>query len=360
MKRVAVIGTVGVPANYGGFESLVENLVGDQSSSLVDYTVFCSSKAYKTKLDKYKNANLKYIALNANGIQSIPYDIISLFNAIKYDVVLVLGVSGCCCLPIYRLLFPRKRLIINIDGLEHRRDKWGRWTRCFLKFSEKMAVKYADVIITDNKGIQNYVLEEYGKQSEMIAYGGDHSIAVQRDVHEQEQILHKYHLNKSEYAISVCRIEPENNCHITLEAFAQTGDPLVFIGNWDKSDYGVALKEKYSKVSNITILNPIYDIDILYALRSNAAMYIHGHSAGGTNPSLVEAMFFGIPIISYDVIYNRETTHNKAFYFKDVDELKRLLQNKSLDLIANADAMKQMAEKYYTWADIVRQYEAIY
>lgn len=158
MIKVSIIGTVGVPANYGGFESLVENIIGDNSSKNIHYIIYCSSKNYSQKLLSYKNAKLKYIPLNANGSQSILYDIISLLKATRSsDVILVLGVSGCCFLPVYRL-FSRKRLVINIDGLEHKRDKWGKWTRRFLKFSEKMALRYGDVIVADNKGIQDYVV----------------------------------------------------------------------------------------------------------------------------------------------------------------------------------------------------------
>ena len=162
MKKVAVIGTVGVPAKYGGFETLVENLIGECCSEDVDYTVFCSGKAYPTRLKTYKNARLEYVPLHANGMQSIPYDIWSLIRTVGrgYDVVLILGVSGCLFLPLYRLLF-RKRIVVNIDGLEHRRDKWGKWARKFLRLSERIAVKFADVVVADNKVIRDYVTETW-------------------------------------------------------------------------------------------------------------------------------------------------------------------------------------------------------
>ena len=152
--KVAIVGTQGVPANYGGFESLVENLLGDNCPEDVEYTVFCSSKDMPDQLSSHKNACLKYIPLHANGFQSIPYDMLSLCRCLKgYDVVMVLGVSGCLFLPIFRI-FNRRRLIINIDGLEHRREKWGKLARWVLKTSEAMAIRFADIIIADNKGIQ--------------------------------------------------------------------------------------------------------------------------------------------------------------------------------------------------------------
>lgn len=355
MKNITIIGTQGVPANYGGFESLVENIIGENKSQNVNYTIFCSSKDLPQQISEYKGAKLKYIRLSANGVQSIPYDMLSLLKVPKEtDVILVLGVSGSLILPFFRL-FSKKKLVVNIDGLEHRRDKWGKVAKWYLKLSEKMAVKYADIIIADNKGIQDYVKAEYGKESELIAYGGDHVI---RDVESnfEKDILAKFALEPKDYAITVCRIEPENNCHNTLEAFSKTDKKLIFIGNWNRSEYGRELKEKYSKFPNIIIQDPIYDIDILYVLRKNAGMYIHGHSAGGTNPSLVEAMFFGCPILCYDVVYNRASTQEKAYYWGDVDELVNLLNRTYLC----GDPMRSIAQKEYTWKTIASQYEALY
>lgn len=355
MKKVSIIGTQGVPATYGGFESLVENIIGVNKSSNIQYTIFCSSKDLPQKNSKYKGAKLKYIPLSANGVQSIPYDMLSLLKVPKEtDVILVLGVSGSLILPFFRL-FSKKKLVVNIDGLEHRRDKWGKMAKWFLKLSEKMAVKYADVIIADNKGIQDYVKEEYGKDSVLIAYGGDHVIRELSPSFEQE-VIDKYSLQSGNYAITVCRIEPENNCHKTLEAFSRTDKKLMFIGNWNRSEYGQSLKEKYSQFPNIIIQDPIYDIDTLYVLRKNAGMYIHGHSAGGTNPSLVEAMFFGCPILCYDVVYNRETTKNKSYYWSNEDELVALINRKDL----TGEGMKNIAEKEYTWQAITSQYEGLY
>lgn len=355
MKRVAIVGTQGVPASYGGFESLVENIIGENCSPDIRYTIFCSSKDMKEKQKTYKGHRLKYIPLHANSVQSVPYDILSMLRVMKgYDTILVLGTSGCIFLPILKKL-SGKRIIVNIDGLEHRRDKWGKWARQFLKYSESMAIRYADVIIADNKGIQDYVTETYQKVSVMIAYGGDHAL---RNVpaSKQDEILSSYGLSKKDYAISVCRIEPENNCHITLEAFSRTQKQLVFIGNWQHSDYSKELKKRFSDTPNILLLDAVYDLDILYTLRSNAGWYIHGHSAGGTNPSLVEAMFFGCPILAFDVVYNKETTQNKAYYYKNSEDLIRLLNMPEQD----GSMMYNIARENYTWSHIAKQYEALY
>jgi len=355
MKRVAIIGTVGVPANYGGFETLVENMIGKNASENIEYTIFCSGKSYKERLVSYKGAHLDYINLKANGVQSTLYDIFSMIKTSnQFDVALILGVSGCIFLPVFRKYY-KNRLIINIDGLEHKREKWGRLAKWFLRKSEAMAVKYADVIVADNKGIQNYVTKTYHKESALIAYGGDH---VERQVPEdvQEKVLKGYGVEDNRYAISVCRIEPENNCHIILDAFSKTDKKLIYIGNWERSEYGKALKEKYSSFSNIIIHEPEYNLDTLYALRSHASMYIHGHSAGGTNPSLVEAMFFGKPILCFDCIYNRATTNNLAYYFGSTYELVNLLNKSQMD----GEPMKKIASEQYTWKKIASQYEDLY
>lgn len=356
MKQVAIVGTQGVPAKYGGFETLVENIIGENASSEIHYTIFCSSRDYAIHRIEYKRAELKYIPLfHANGIQSTPYDILSMLKALHgYDTVIILGTSGCIFLPVFRLLY-RKRLLVNIDGLEHRRAKWGKFAKWFLRTSEAMAVRYADIIIADNKGIQDYVTEIYHKSSALIAYGGDHS---QRTVspEQQEKILNQYGVSAGEYGISVCRIEPENNSHLILEAFAQTGKPLVFIGNWERSAYSRRLKEQYQSFGNIKMVTSLYDLDTLYTLRSRCNCYIHGHSAGGTNPSLVEAMFFGKPILAYDVVYNRETTENKAAYFKTTEDLTKLLY----DTPKEGSIMKEIAQRRYTWKHIADQYENLY
>lgn len=356
--KVAVIGTVGVPANYGGFETLVDQLVRHNNSEDLQYAVYCSKKSYPDERWVYHGAKTEYVGFQANGMQSIPYDIVSLIKASRRsDVILVLGVSGCAFLPIFRL-FSKKKLVINIDGLEHRRDKWSKWVRKFLKYSEKQAVKYGDVIVTDNKGITDYVLEEYGKPSELIAYGGDH-VLTEVDEELTNKVLKQYDLKKKEYALGICRIEPENNVHVILEAFEKAKKKIVFIGNWQKSDFGKELAEKYKNSEYVKITPAVYDLNVLNVIRSNCSVYLHGHSAGGTNPSLVEAMFFGMPLIAYDVVYNRETTENKAAYFKNTDELISLLKGPS-EAYSNGDAMLEIARRRYTWEKIARQYEALY
>jgi glycosyltransferase involved in cell wall biosynthesis len=353
-KRIDIIGIVGLPACYGGFESLVQNLVDYQSQEL-DYTIFCSGKSYKSRQRNYKDAQLKYLPLKANGSSSIPYDILALMRSMfrKPDVVLVLGVSGCIFLPVFKL-FSSAKVVTNIDGLEWRRDKWGKFAKWFLKFSEKIAVKYSDVIIADNKAISNYVLDEYAVNSNVIAYGGDHAIGNK----EVSRV-------KDDYYFTVCRIEPENNIEMILEAFSQTTSHFKMVGNWNSSLYGRQLKERYNHFSNIELLEPIYDINVLFNYRSKCRGYIHGHSAGGTNPSLVEAMHFNTTIFAFDCDFNRYSTENSAFYFKNSKELLNLLEERSFNLHISEDEicankLKKIADQRYTWVNVAKQYEDLY
>lgn len=356
-KKLAIIGTVGLPAKYGGFETLAEYLTKHLATQY-DITVYCSSKAYPTKLKTYNHARLKYLPLHANGVQSIVYDIISVFNALFYaDVLLILGVSGCMVLPLVKLI-SSKKIIVNIDGLEWKRAKWRATTKWFLKFSEKMAVTYADTIITDNKVIKDYVYDSYQVNSTLIAYGADHT--TKETVSTRVRTLYPFLGEK--YAFKVCRIEPENNIHVILEAFAKHASlPLVLIGNWNHSAYGGKMRLDYGTRSNIHLLDPIYDQNILNQIRSNCYVYLHGHSAGGTNPSLVEAMYLGLPIVAYGVNYNKETTENKAVYFKDSFELHTILENlPNLSLTNIGQNMASIAAKRYRWHHISKAYAATF
>lgn len=352
--KIAIIGAVGVPANYGGFETLAENLVRYHSSSLMTdgLTVYCSSKAYSDRLPTFHSARLKYISLDANGVQSILYDIWSLFSAVwhRNDVILLLGVSGAIALPLVRLI-SAARIVINIDGIEWRRQKWRGAAKWVLRLSEKLAVRLSHEVIADNAAIAAYVKQAYGAECHVIAYGGDHAVNV------TAQPVAEYVLPDI-YAVSVCRIEPENNVHVILEAFArQHFLPLVMVGNWDNSEYGRNLRARYAEVAHLHLLDPIYDLGKLKSLRAGAALYLHGHSAGGTNPSLVEAMHFGLPVLAFDSDFNRATTEGRAWYFRDADEVVRQIGAlNSATMRENGLAMLEIAQRRYTWDAVAKQY----
>ncbi len=352
--NISIVGTAGVPARYGGFESLVDNLL-DHTPPSVRYTVFCSAKGSGRRLDSYKGARLEYVNLSANGATSIPYDIISLWRSRTADIILILGVSGCLFLPIFRLVY-RGRIIANIDGLEWRREKWGVVARLVLRWSERMAVRHSDVVVADNRGVADHVRAAYGKVPAFIAYGGDHAVRVSDD-----SLYGTYPFCRSPYFISVCRIEPENNIHLVLEAFA--GSPsktLVLVGNWGKSRYGRALRKRYAPCAHLHLLDPIYEPHTINWLRCNASCYVHGHSAGGTNPSLVEAMSLGLPVLAFDCVYNRTTTGDACLYWSDPHSLAQLLETPHARLEKIATAMECGARRLYTWERVAAQYHGLY
>lgn len=357
-KKVALIGTAGVPANYGGFETLAHNLVKELNEEF-DLHVYASKKIYSKKdRPKYWNgARVHYIGLSANGISSVIYDFLSMLHAIFYaDTLIILGVSGGIFIPLIRF-FTKKKIIVNIDGLEWRREKWSRHAKKFLQFSEKCAVNYSHADITDNLSIKRYTSVKYQTMSHMIAYGADHvkkESVIQND-------LENYPFIARQYAFKVARIEPENNVEMLLKAFSELpNEVFVFVGNWKSSVFGSGLQNKYSKYSNLILLDPIYDQRILNVLRTKCRYYVHGHSAGGTNPSLVEAMYLGLPIFAFDVSFNKETTHDKAIFFKDSDDLKqKIAATNRYRLNEVAGQMSKVAEQNYTWSKIANRYRSL-
>lgn len=351
--KIALLGTVGVPGRYGGFETLAENLVRyySRSAHFAPLTVWCSGKDNTEQPARFESANLRYIGLRANGVQSIFYDVVSLWQAVRsgHDSILVLGVSGALALPMIRLI-SRARIITNIDGIEWKREKWKGLARLILRASEWAAVRFSHEVIADNQGIADHVRVTYGSDCHVIAYGGDHAL---HNANEAEAPAHLPH----NYALALCRIEPENNAHVILEALEGLDMPLVFVGNWENSKYGRELKASFSDSPNIFLLDPIYDPNALYAVRERASIYLHGHSAGGTNPSLVEMMHFGIPILAHACSFNRHSTGGKARYFETSGELVEQLSN-----LAPEDArkiglnMRELAQRKYTWDQIGRAY----
>lgn len=356
---VAIVGTVGVPAAYGGFETLADELVkyAEQRGVSSKFVVYCSGRKPNGDAD-YFGAKRRFIPLSANGISSILYDIFSCLHAwwCGDKKLLILGVSGAPVLPFLRV-FSSVKLVTNVDGVEWKREKWNRLARWYLRFAEWVAVKFSHVVIADNEGIRDYLADTYSCDATVITYGGDHALrGVITDLPVSVP---------DSYAMSLCRIEPENNVHITLGAFAGLSSlPLVFVGNWDASPYGRALRQTYCNSENIILLDPIYDENQLYSLRQKARLYVHGHSAGGTNPSLVEMMHFGIPVIAFDCSFNRYTTQDRGRYFsteKHLEDLVTQVLNEDDKSDGQYSAqlgseMADVAETSYVWSHIGKRY----
>jgi glycosyltransferase involved in cell wall biosynthesis len=216
IKRLAIVGTQGLPNKYGGFETLVEFLAKNLSDQF-DITVFCSSKVYRNKQDEIYGSKLVYLPFDANGSESIIYDIVSILKSVKkYDKILVLGASGGIVMPFLKKKYKRK-LVLNFGGLDWKRSKWGRFAKVFLKLSEKMAVKNSGTLIADNLGIQDYIKREYSRDSILIEYGGDQVTKEGFPPYDIE----KYPFVSNSYAFSVARIQSDNNIDMLLDAFRE-------------------------------------------------------------------------------------------------------------------------------------------
>jgi glycosyltransferase involved in cell wall biosynthesis len=352
-QRVAIIGTNGLPAKYGGFETLA-NYLTQYLRDRFDFVVYCSKTPASKRLQRYNEAKLVYLPFRANGYQSVIYDIISIIHAwATVDKLLILGNSGALIFP-FKIFF-KKKIVLNIGGIDWGRSKWSYLVQKYIRLSEWLCVKYSDVVITDNPHIQRLYKESYGVDSVMIEYGGDHAVSFT----VSEEDFRKYNFLKSDYILSVSRAQADNNIHILLSAFERMPEKtLVVISNWDTSEYGKTLKEKYvGKFKNIIMLDAIYDQQDLDKIRSNASAYIHSHSFCGTAPSLVEAMSLGLPVICFDTETNIETTENKSLYFKNEDDLKTILYNLNEEKRkALQNNMQEIAMRRYRWDIIANKY----
>jgi len=350
-KRVGIVGANGVPASYGGWDQLVEHFTQLETESF-EFVIYSTYLTNPNNNSIHNNALVRSIKLDANGWQSIPYDLVSLYRAWREcDLVIMLGTSEAIGIPIFRLL--GQRLILNIDGAEWKRGKWGGFVKAFLWLSEYVGVKFAGRVVADNEVLSDYVRGKYGLVPSTIAYGGDHVKSIPAG-----DLLHQVGVRPGHYAFKVCRIVPENNVEMILEAFVRNGQiPFVLVGNFDSSDFGCRLREDYSNRPNIKLLDPIYDQIKLDELRSNAGLYIHGHSVGGTNPSLVEAMCLGLNVVSFDVDYNRATTGYEAHYFNSVETLGETIVAFAEGKLTNkGQALKDFAYANYSWRNIMNSY----
>lgn len=343
---VAITGIIGVARGYGGFETLAQNLIGENSPVT---TIYCSSQYFSEKPTTYGGASMIYLPVRSKGMTKILHTSWAIFHAAvtSKNVLLVLGVSGGFALPIVKLLFPRMKIITNIDGLEWQRGKWSWPIRKILEALEILSCRFSDIIVTDNPVLTDYVSSRYALSSVEIAYGGEQSLAGREEPGKRCDEVE---------AFGLCRIVPENNVEMILRAFSQVNVPLTFIGNWSDSKYGRDLRAQYAEFDQLTLLDPIFCQERLYELRSSAHIYVHGHSVGGTNPSLVEMMHFGVEVLAFDCDYNRSTLHGYGRYFCQSSQLVSLIQEYKQNPFDDGPSIKLVAIENYTWADIREKY----
>jgi glycosyltransferase involved in cell wall biosynthesis len=348
-KRVAIIGTNGLPAQYGGFETLVAN-IHESISEHHDLTVYCSNKTQKG-VKSIGKTRLFRIPLSANGWQSFFYDFISIFHAIFIaDVLIILGLGGGLALPI--LSFTGKKLIYNPGGVETDKVRGskitGRVETMLKRFFDHGFYKLSKNIVLDNEAFFPQ-LDVYSDKLILIEYGGEDS-SLEQKVDWKSPF--------EEYDISVSRAQEDMNIHLVLEAYTKSSRNLIMISNWGTSEYGQSLFSKFhKKFSNIFLHEAVYEKSKLNCMRSGARLYVHSHMLCGTAPSLVEAMSLNLGVLSFDVPTNRYTTEDKALYFTSADELANILSAiNDKEIIINRQSMKEIADRRYRWGTIANKY----
>ena len=277
------------------------------------------------------------------------YDAWALLHAaftLRARDIYVLGYSGAWILPLLKLLRPKTRYIVNVDGMEWRRDKFSRPVKLLLKALEYCAARSASTVIADNEALALLFQARYRRTPVIIAYGGDHTLP-------ESPIPAGGHYG---HYLAIARIEPENNTHVILEGCRRAGVPLVFIGNWNATEYGRELRRCYADEASLRLLDPIYAQDELNVWRAGAIGYIHGHSVGGTNPSLVEALFHSSRLLSFDCAFNRATLDDAGAYFDNDASLTGLLHIPPAPI--EPSRLESLRDRY-RWTTIAARYRAL-
>jgi glycosyltransferase involved in cell wall biosynthesis len=356
--KIAIIGTRGIPNHYGGFEQLAEYLSVSLSDDGYDVTVYNSS------LHSYQESTFHNVKLvhcfdptdKLGTIGQFVYDLNCILHCRKqaYDIILQLGYTSS---SVWSFLFPKSvKIITNMDGLEWKRSKYGSLTKLFLKHAEKWAVKYSNVLIADSKGIQNHLNKTYKKDAVYIPYGA--TIFDKSD----EKALTKFGLTAYGYYLVIARIEPENNIETIIKGYieAKVSKPLVIIGS-TKTSFGKYLKQTYTS-SSVLFFESIYDIELLNQLRFHSLIYFHGHSVGGTNPSLLEAMASGAFICAHKNEFNEYVLENDAYYFsndKEVCDIIRQSVSTDQKIIMQRNNSNKI-KTLYTWKNISDAYIKVF
>ena len=335
--RIAFVGAVGIPNRYGGFEAFLEHCGPEISKEVDELFVTCDASVYEDQECDFHGVKRIFIPIKANGGASIFHDALAFFTVFsRSSHIFFLGVSGGLWFPIFRLMcdISGKKIIVNIDGVEWRRSKFGKFKRGLLRFLDGMSQIFSHKIIYDNEGLRKYILKPFTLKSSLIAYPGDY---VQK--------ISGIQLKKG-HALTVCRIEPENNLELLIEGALNSSLKLyTVVGNWDHSSYARNLRERYKDEPRIKFLDPVYDAKNLAVLRQSCEIYLHGHSVGGTNPSLVEMIFYDCRILCFDVEFNRFSTDNKMEYFKDAKELARIIEKQEEVVFYRSDLRKKYSRK---------------
>ena len=352
--KIAILGTRGVPNYYGGFEQFAEFF----SVYLVEqgHEVYC----YNSHNHPFQEKNFKGVNIihqldpeyKYGTFGQFIYDYNCIMDSRKrdFDIILQLGYTSN---SIWYFLLPKKPInIINMDGIEWKRSKYSRPVQQFLKFAERLAAKSGDYLVSDSLGIQQFLLKRYNKQSTYIAYGA-HTFDAPK-----EEILKEYQVEKGNYNMIMARFEPENNLDMVLEgvALCEEKTTILVIGKHE-TKYGSYLKNKFKNHDNIRFIGALYNLHHLNNLRYFSNLYFHGHSVGGTNPSLLEAMASQALVIAHNNEFNKGILKGNSYYFSNPAEVKNILKtikkNDNLQLVQNNF---EAIEKKFNWNKINGQY----
>lgn len=354
--KIALFGTRGIPNHHGGFEQFAEWFGPYVAQKGHEVYVYCShNHPYQKK--EFKGAKLIHCydpEYKLGTVGQFIYDLNCLLDARKrnFDVLLQMGYTSS---SVWHPLLPKKTLIVtNMDGLEWKRSKYHPLVRRFLAKAEAWAVKSSDYLIADNTAIQEYLKEKYRVYSTYIPYGAEvfHSPDV--------SALNEYGISPGGYDLIIARMEPENNIETILDGVAQSSRQrmCLVVGKHEATAFGRYLAQKYEKQANIRFLGGIYNQGLLDNLRHYACHYFHGHSVGGTNPSLLEAMGSQVCIATHDNAFNRAILGDDALYFSNAGQVSTLL-DKELDLGVAKAMIQANAEKIknlYSWDKINTEY----
>ncbi|NQJ67740.1 DUF1972 domain-containing protein [Streptococcus suis] len=380
MKHIFIIGSRGLPAQYGGFETFVEQLVSNQVSPNIRYHVACLSDSSHHQHKEYKGADCFTINPPKLGpARVIAYDMM----AISYALELVKAQNMES--PIFYILgntiggfigpFAKKIhsvggiLFVNPDGLEWKRSKWSKPVQSYLKYAEKLMAKHADLLIADNEGIEDYIQTSYpGTHTRFIAYGTDLSPTdYQSDSDAVLDFFGQWNLIEKGYYLIIGRFVPENNYLTAIKEFmaSSTERDLVIVANHEGSAYFQKLEEEtdFSRDKRIKFVGTVYDSNLLKYLRNQCRAYIHGHEVGGTNPSLLEALAQTNENLVLGVEFNQKVALDGARYWsKEQGNLSQLIDR--IDGQAEAEELGRIAKVHmstaYTWEKIVQEYEELF
>lgn len=348
-KNISIIGSVGVPARYGGFETLAEQLATNLHHQF-NITVYCSSKKYNAneRATVWNNIHRKFINLHANGAQSILYDLLSLLQCYRTSkVILILGGSAGLFLPLFLPFKKKKTILFHPDGKEWKRLKWKSLSSIYLKLSIQLGCWAADTIILDNKALYNDY-HKYKHKITLCTYGGNLGTYKPTTQHKN-------------YWLTIARAEPENNLELIAQAFTATpNEHWYLISNYTDTSFGKKIYSKYKSTANIHFIKSNYSTEQLAQYYNNCKGYIHGHTMGGTNPTLVNAMWLNKPLLCADNAYNRETTKNKAEFFDTEKQLSKLISTRSENNLKLVSDALDIAKKEYTWKNISTQYAKLF